>query len=163
MIGERSTDNTGSEMCRVMAKCGAMSLMVWGPKLLVVMTAKTLFNCWAVHTHCKSGPLHKRRTCSCCVKSYTKKTGRDENKICLKFWREFHGVGRSQWPHGLRRRSAAALLLGLLVRTPPGTWTSVSSECCILAYREVSASGRSLVQRNHTECGVSNKCDREAP
>jgi hypothetical protein len=29
-------------------------------------------------------------------------------------------LGRHQWPCGLRRRSAAALLLGLWVRIPPG-------------------------------------------
>ena len=41
--------------------------------------------------------------------------------------------GRFQRPHGLRLRPAAALLLGLWVRTPPGTWTSVSCECCVLS------------------------------
>ena len=57
---------------------------------------------------------------------------------------------------GLRRGSAAARLLGLRVRIPPGPWMSVSYECCVLSGREVSASGWSLVQRSHTEC------DREA-
>ena len=32
---------------------------------------------------------------------------------------------RSQWPRGLRRRSAAARLLGLWVRIPAGAWMSV--------------------------------------
>ena len=32
---------------------------------------------------------------------------------------------RSQWPSGLRRRSAAARLLGLRVRIPPGAWMCV--------------------------------------
>jgi hypothetical protein len=45
--------------------------------------------------------------------------------------------GRSQWPRGLRRRSAAALLLRLCVRIPPGAWMFVCFECCVL-------SGRSL-------------------
>ena len=36
---------------------------------------------------------------------------------------------RSQWPHGLRRRSAAAHLLRLWVRIPPVAWVSV---CCVL-------------------------------
>jgi hypothetical protein len=40
-------------------------------------------------------------------------------------------------PSGLRRRSAAARLLRLWVRIPPGSWTFVSYECCVL-------SGRSL-------------------
>jgi hypothetical protein len=34
----------------------------------------------------------------------------------------------------------------------------VSVVCCQI---EVSATGRSLVQRSPTECGVSNRCDRE--
>ena len=35
----------------------------------------------------------------------------------------------------LRRGSAAARLLGLWVRIPPGSWTSVSFECCVLTGR----------------------------
>jgi len=31
--------------------------------------------------------------------------------------------------------SAAARLLGLWVRIPPGVWISVSSECCVLSAR----------------------------
>jgi hypothetical protein len=34
--------------------------------------------------------------------------------------------GRSQWPRGLRRRSAAERLLGSWVRIPPGAWMFVS-------------------------------------
>jgi hypothetical protein len=34
--------------------------------------------------------------------------------------------GRSQWLCRLRRGSAAARLLGLWVRIPPGAWMSVS-------------------------------------
>ena len=44
---------------------------------------------------------------------------------------------RSQWPRGLRRRSATARLLRLWVRIPAGTWMSVVSGVCCLA--EVSA------------------------
>jgi hypothetical protein len=40
--------------------------------------------------------------------------------------------GRSQWPCGLRRGSAAACVLGLWVRIPPGAWLSVLCECCVL-------------------------------
>ena len=43
---------------------------------------------------------------------------------------------RSQWPHGLRRRSAAARLLRSWVRIPPGAWMFVCCECCQV---EVSA------------------------
>ena len=38
---------------------------------------------------------------------------------------------RPQWPRGIRRGSAAARLLGLRVRIPPGAWMSVSCECCL--------------------------------
>ena len=43
--------------------------------------------------------------------------------------------GRSQWPHGLRRRSAAARLLRSWVRIPPGAWMFVCCECCVLSGR----------------------------
>jgi hypothetical protein len=42
---------------------------------------------------------------------------------------------RSQWPCGLMRGSAAARLLGLRVRIPPGVWMSVSCDCCVLSGR----------------------------
>jgi len=45
------------------------------------------------------------------------------------------GHRRSQWSRGLRRGSAAARLLGLRVRIPPGAWTSVSCEYCLLSGR----------------------------
>jgi hypothetical protein len=44
---------------------------------------------------------------------------------------------RSHWPRGLRCRSVAARLLGLRVRIPSGTWTSVCCECCMLSGRGV--------------------------
>jgi hypothetical protein len=44
-------------------------------------------------------------------------------------------VPSSQWPRRLRRRSAAARLLGLRVRIPPGAWMSVCCECCVLSGR----------------------------
>ena len=52
---------------------------------------------------------------------------------------------RSRWPRGLRRGSAAARLLGMRVRIPPGAWMSVVSVVCCQV--EVPATGRSLVQR----------------
>jgi hypothetical protein len=42
---------------------------------------------------------------------------------------------RSQWPHGLRRRSAAARLLRLYFRIPPGAWVFVCCECYMLSGR----------------------------
>jgi hypothetical protein len=44
-------------------------------------------------------------------------------------------ICRSQWPRGLRRGSAAARLLGLRVRIPPGARMSVCCECCVLSGR----------------------------
>jgi hypothetical protein len=41
--------------------------------------------------------------------------------------------GLSQWPCGLRRRSAAARLLSLWVRIQPGEWIFVYCECCVLS------------------------------
>jgi len=43
--------------------------------------------------------------------------------------------GRSQWPCGLRRRSAAARLLRLWVRMPTGAWMFVCCECYVLQGR----------------------------
>ena len=47
---------------------------------------------------------------------------------------DFH-VCQSQWPRGLRRRSATARLLRSWVRIPPGAWMSVCCECCVLSGR----------------------------
>ena len=47
---------------------------------------------------------------------------------------------RSQWPRGLRRRSAAACLLRLWVRIPPGAWMSVCCGCCVLSLRRADHS-----------------------
>ena len=68
--------------------------------------------------------------------------------VCFDRWR-FWGKGnsfcRSQWPRGLRRRSAPARLLTSWVRTPPGAWMSVCCECRVV---EVSW------QANHSSRGV---------
>ena len=44
-------------------------------------------------------------------------------------------MSRSQWPCGLRRRSAAARLLRLWVRIPPGAWMSLCCDCFVLSGR----------------------------
>ena len=41
----------------------------------------------------------------------------------------------SQWPRGLRRRSAAAHLLRSWARIPPGAWMFVCCECFVLSGR----------------------------
>ena len=46
---------------------------------------------------------------------------------CLDCW--------SQWPRGLRRRSAVARLLRLWVRIPPDAWMYICCECCVLSGR----------------------------
>ena len=46
---------------------------------------------------------------------------------------------RSQWPHDLRRRSAAARLLTLWVRFPSGAW--MSYESVVYCQGSVPASG----------------------
>jgi hypothetical protein len=43
--------------------------------------------------------------------------------------------GYRQWPRGLRRESAAARLMGLLVRIPSAEWMSVYRQCCVLSGR----------------------------
>ena len=42
---------------------------------------------------------------------------------------------RSQWPRGLRRRSAALRLLRSWVWIPQGAWMFVCCECCVLSGR----------------------------
>jgi len=46
-----------------------------------------------------------------------------------------HTHCHSQWPRGLRRWSAAARLLRLWVRIPPGSWMSVCCDCYVLSGR----------------------------
>ena len=41
----------------------------------------------------------------------------------------------TQWPRGLRRRSAAARLLRFWVRIPPWSWMSLCCKCCVLSGR----------------------------
>jgi hypothetical protein len=61
--------------------------------------------------------------------------------------------GLSQWPRGLRRRSAAERLLGSWVQIPRGGMDICLVEC-LCCQVEVSATGRSFVQRSPTDCGV---------
>ena len=50
------------------------------------------------------------------------------------FW-SHNSTSQSQWPRGLRRRSADARLLRFWVRIPPRVWTFVCCECCVLSGR----------------------------
>jgi hypothetical protein len=56
-------------------------------------------------------------------------------RVCMYIMYVYMCVCLSQWPCGLRRRSTAARLLGLLVRIPPRAWMAVSCECCVLSGR----------------------------
>ena len=65
---------------------------------------------------------------------------------CIRF--TVFKKGRSQWPRGLRRGCAAARLLRLWVRIPPGHGCYSVVECCVL-------SGRGLCrQADHSSRGV---------
>jgi len=63
-------------------------------------------------------------------------------------------ASRSQWPCGLRRRSAAARLLKSWLRVPPGTWMFVCCECCVLSGRGL-CDELSLVWNSPTDCDAS--------
>jgi hypothetical protein len=45
--------------------------------------------------------------------------------------------GRSRWPRGLRRRSAAERLLGSWVRIPPVAWMFVLYSVCVVRYKSL--------------------------
>jgi hypothetical protein len=67
--------------------------------------------------------------------------------------------GRSQWPRGLRCRSAAARLLRLWVRIPLGIWMSVFCDCCVLLGRGLCAELITCPEESYrlwcaTECGL---------
>jgi hypothetical protein len=51
------------------------------------------------------------------------------------FWLSKSFTSRLRWLRGLGRASAAARLLGLRVRIPPGGMDFVSCECCVLTDR----------------------------
>jgi hypothetical protein len=59
--------------------------------------------------------------------------------ICAKVLRGIFGskeeLRRSQWPHGLRRRSSAASLPRSWVRIPAEAWMFFCYECCVLSGR----------------------------
>ena len=55
--------------------------------------------------------------------------------LCIVIYSYSATNSRSQWPRGLRPRSAAARLLRSWVRIPPGAWIFVCCECCVLSRR----------------------------
>jgi hypothetical protein len=64
---------------------------------------------------------------------------------------------RTQWPPGIKAWVCGRSLADVADSNPAG----VMDVCCVFCQAEVSASGRSRVQRSLTEWGVS-ECDREA-
>jgi len=66
--------------------------------------------------------------------------------------------GWSQWVHGLRHGSAVAHLLGLQVQILPGTWMSVSCECCGLPGTRSAMGQRNL--RIQLKCNGAWWCTR---
>jgi hypothetical protein len=68
-------------------------------------------------------------------------------------------VGRSRWQRDFGRGSAATRLLGLRVRIPPRTWTTVTCSCGLLSSRGICG-GLITRREKPTECGAS-EYDRE--
>ena len=66
-----------------------------------------------------------------CVKTFYLCLLRDQSNLKLHTYL----ISRSQQPRGLRRTSAAARLLRLWVRIPPGAWMFVCCERCVLSDR----------------------------
>jgi len=89
--------------------------------------------CWftsaSQEKHLKYG--ERKCNCSCCIYNGAS-CPRLDRRICVVVYRQ---ASRSRWPHGLRRGSAAARLLGLWVRISPEVWMSVSCECCVCSDR----------------------------
>ena len=54
-------------------------------------------------------------------------------EICCRIFGSNVQKSRSQWPRGLRRRSAAARQLRWWFRFPSGAWISMCCECCVLS------------------------------
>jgi hypothetical protein len=62
-----------------------------------------------------------------------------------------NSISRSQWPRGLRRKSAAARTLKSWVRIPPVAWMFICCECFVLSGRGFCDE---LITRP-TDCGAS--------
>jgi len=59
------------------------------------------------------------------------------SRQCSMYLKPLSIIRRSQWPRGLRRRSAAACLLRFWVRIPPGVWMFVCCKCCVFSGRDL--------------------------
>jgi hypothetical protein len=76
-----------------------------------------------------SASLNPRKMCR--QYGFDSVCGKKVSNVVIGYWRDC----RSQWAPGLRRGSAAALLLGLWVRIPPVAWMFVCCKCWVLSGR----------------------------
>jgi hypothetical protein len=67
---------------------------------------------------------------------------------------------RSQWPRGLRRKSAAEHFLGSWVRIPPGAWMFVSCECLFLLSDSGLCDGPILRPEESYRLWCVSECDQ---
>ena len=81
-------------------------------------------------------------------------------KKCSKRLVLIKGRCRPQWPRVLRRRSAAARLLRLWFRVPPGAWMFVYCECCVLSGRRLCDALITRPEESYRLCCVV-VCDLE--
>ena len=80
--------------------------------------------------------------------------------LLLYFYSVVHLCCQSQWPRGLRRRSAAARLLRSWVRIPPGAWMFVYCQCRVLSDRGLCDELITLPAESYRLCCVV-VCDLE--
>jgi hypothetical protein len=79
-------------------------------------------------TFCQKNECHV--TCSC------SETKNPLHSVSLRTTWRYSEHGRSQWPRGLRRKSAAAWLLGSRVRIPLRAWMSLVFIRCVVLCRQ---------------------------
>jgi len=77
-----------------------------------------------------------------------------------KVTQEYMGLRQRMWPRGLRRGSAAARLLRLWVRIPPGVWMFVCCECCVSSGRGLCDELITRPEKSYRLCCVV-VCDLE--
>jgi hypothetical protein len=130
------TVGRGSKCKEYMLKCVAASFGLGSFLLPQGSSPGHWFEIWRVTSLViVAGPptgylLH---SCLCIVKHDS------EPLTAILLYSSICKMSRSPWPRGLSRDSAAARFLGLRVRIPPGSWTSVSCECCVLSGRRLCA------------------------
>ena len=111
--------------------CHSIAQVMYGNKVL-------FGSCWATHnTVCGTNACNLQHNNHLVVHvdktqySHSDQVSAQFHKISVTLYISC----RSQWPHGLRRRSTATHLLRSWVRIPLGAWMSVCCECCVLSDR----------------------------